>query len=315
MFSSLRRKYQMQSHAQRLASPNVSVSEKIKSCAAVKRMCHGTAKLAKIQMLALTQGVVEGLIEVVKTTNNHSCCSEAYWCLGMLSFSNEEVALRIGQSNSFIDAVRACFSNPATSSELKRQAIYPCQNVASYNFKTHEQLSRLVPMFVQTLTNPTENKTIRGECVIMLNNLAYNPLSRPVLLENGALLPLVEIMKSEDMELVYPLAAIAVANITAHNQPELASTATVQGLSRHIVGFFRAALNKQDYPTGSGMFPVPWKAAMAVSNLSQNAANATALDELGIVDTLKLALSIKDADSMLLEYSLQALWRVQAQLL
>jgi hypothetical protein len=117
-------------------------------------------------------------------------------------------------------------------------------------------------------------------------------------------------MHSLDMAILYPLAAIAIANLLDPNDPLIESASSFPGLIEHILAFFDAALNGRDYPLASGMYPVDWKVAMALSNLCANRTNVKALRDAGVVVKLTQALQSVNGCEKLCRYSLRALWRL-----
>ena len=113
------------------------------------------------------------------------------------------------------------------------------------------------------------------------------------------------------MDLFYPLAAIAITNLVNPQDPLMESVMTTHGVVSHVIGFFRASLTGSDYPQSSRMFPVSWKIAMTLANMSTSPSSCEILRKTGALGLLAEALDV-DRDPRTQKYCLLTLWRLLA---
>jgi hypothetical protein len=117
-------------------------------------------------------GLLEVLVNLLQVRQPLDLEGEAFWCLGTLCYNNPEIAHRVGRMHEFVPLIQTRLLDSRTPGSLKVQAIFPCQNVASYSWESHFRILNLVPSLVSLLDDFGSEKMVAAESVIVINNVS-----------------------------------------------------------------------------------------------------------------------------------------------
>eukprot|EP00301_Raphidiophrys_heterophryoidea_P026572 c9207_g1_i2.p1 GENE.c9207_g1_i2~~c9207_g1_i2.p1 ORF type:complete len:339 (-),score=67.06 c9207_g1_i2:523-1497(-) len=318
----LQAQQRMRTFAKVLSSPDIGDLEKIFIAQAISECCiSSTFNCTPFQNAAADSGCIPPLVHFAKLAAADSGRVAAFQALAQVCFGNESTSHLVCTSDGFLPLVIQTLASPSMSTLVKETALRAATNSAGNSWPDHALFVELVPCVVAIVQDEHQLKELRAECVGFLNVLAYNESSREMLVASRTFNPLVKIMQSGDSRLESTTAAIAVANLVAHqSRPVDEIMAGVQHkLLENLVECFLATLDGKDFPTGSGLYFTAWKLSMGICNLCKALKNKQPFRDAGLSHALEHALRISSKSSSpghvaLAGHSLRALWILNAEL-
>jgi len=292
-----------------------SQSEQLTALSQLFDLCHmSESRFRRYQLAICELGGVEVMVRVSHDNQQEDLLSWVFNVLGQLGFNNEATSTHIGSSALLLPLVLRVVEDPFANQKLKKHAIYSLTNVVANAWSTHQQLLKLLPWLVGFLNSSSTTKEVKSQCILTLGNFAYNPDSRPILIEVGAHSSLISALCCNDPDLIPTSSSIAIANLLSTLPPssrELTSEVS-HLMCTHIVNALKLTLKGHDCPIGSGVFYTDWKLANAIVNLAQQSPQSrTTLIEFGVLSCLEQCLhaSTRKPDSgRLVANALNALW-------
>eukprot|EP00298_Acanthocystis_sp_HF-20_P009618 c18410_g1_i2.p1 GENE.c18410_g1_i2~~c18410_g1_i2.p1 ORF type:complete len:303 (+),score=74.25 c18410_g1_i2:23-931(+) len=255
--------------------------------------------------LCAENGAIEVLYQIVckhmNTDQYTRTKQEVFRALGVMCFSNSQVAQRVAQNEHF--------NIVEISLETSPEACYLISNLAAYSWESHPMVLHLVPRALNII-KVSQSESQKSWCVRFCGQLSYNKANKQYLLKTEIVDMMIQttLTLNSTVGCCTSFASLACLLSDNINQSLLVTIATPDILDL-VLRCFRSAIRGVDFPVGSRVYYTDWKMAAALDNLCEIKTIRKILIEYKLLEMVNLIL--KNSGSVVLKtHCLSILWKL-----